>query len=219
MAHGKRLAIPSGRRACGPVYAAGICFGVLEPHQFAAIAIKTADGTLTPLGVDQSKALWDYLKTAGHVDAKGKVQESLKLALKEGTLVLREAFEARRVQIAEVLRKVSGRLEVKNADERRDVPLRKGKDGKAVYLFNEFKTLWDRIKHQTTYRVQFDNAKLLDDCIAGLKKAPAIAEARLQWRTAEIINRSKRLALVDGIKYQKIAMSISMLRNCSPRTN
>ncbi|MDR5763817.1 MULTISPECIES: type III restriction-modification system endonuclease [unclassified Caballeronia] len=254
----------------------GIRFGVLEQHQFAAITVKAADGTLTPLGVDQSKALWEHLKAAGHVDAKGKVQNSLKLALKNGTLALPEAFEAQRDQIAEVLRKVSGRLEVKNADERRDVPLRKGKDGKAVYLSEEFKALWDRIKHQTTYRVQFDNAKLLDACIAGLKKAPAIARARLQWRkaeiaigkagveatekegaatvvldetdielpdlltdlqdrtqltrrsiitiltgsgrlddfkrnpqqfielTAEIINRCKRLALVDGIKYQKI---------------
>lgn len=254
----------------------GIRFGVLEQHQFAAIAITSEDGTLTPLGLDQSKALWGYLKAAGHVDAKGKVQDSLKQALKEGTLVLPEAFEAQRAQIAEVLRKVSGRLDVKNADERKYVSLRKGQDGKAVYLSDEFKALWDRIKHQTTYRVQFDNAKLLDDCIAGLKKAPAIAKARLQWRkadiaigkagveatekegaatvvldesdielpdlltdlqdrthltrrsiisiltgsgrlddfkrnpqqfieqTAEIINRCKRLALVDGIKYQKI---------------
>ena len=254
----------------------GIRFGVLEAHQFAGIAIKAADGTLTPLGVDQSKALWDHLKAAGHVDAKGKVQDSLKLALKNGTLALPEAFEALRGQIAEVLRKVSGRLEIKNADERKAAPLRKGKDGKAVYLSEEFKALWDRIKHQTTYRVQFDNAKLLRDCIAGLKKAPAIAKARLQWRkadiaigkagvqatekegaatvvldetdielpdlltdlqdrtqltrrsiitiltesgrlddfkrnpqqfieqTAEIINRCKRMALVDGIKYQKI---------------
>ncbi|WP_250480187.1 DEAD/DEAH box helicase family protein [Caballeronia sp. GAOx1] len=254
----------------------GIRFGVLEHHQFAAIAVKATDGTLTPLGVDQSKALWDHLKAAGHVDAKGKVQDSLKLALKNGTLALPSTFEAQRDQIAEVLRKVSGRLEVKNADERRDVPLRKRKDGKAVYLSDEFKELWDRIKHHTTYRVRFDNAKLLDACIAGLKKAPAIAKARLQWRkadiaigkagveatekegaatvvldeadielpdlltdlqdrtqltrrsiiailtgsgrlddfkrnpqqfieqTAEIINRCKRLALVDGIKYQKI---------------
>ena len=254
----------------------GIRFGVLEQHQFAGIAIKAADGTLTPLGVDQSKALWDHLKAAGHVDAKGKVQDSLKLALKNGTLALPEGFEAQRGQIAEVLRKVSGRLEVKNADERKAAPLRKDKDGKAVYLSEEFKALWDRIKHQTTYRVQFDNAKLLQACIAGLQKAPAIAKARLQWRkadiaigkagvqatekegaatvvldesdielpdlltdlqdrtqltrrsiitiltesgqlddfkrnpqqfieqTAEIINRCKRLALVDGIKYQKI---------------
>ena len=254
----------------------GIRFGVLEQHQFAGIAIKAADGTLTPLGVDKSKALWDHLKAAGHVDAKGKVQDSLKLALKNGTLALPEDFEAQRGQIAEVLRKVSGRLEVKNADERKAAPLRKDKDGKAVYLSDEFKALWDRIKHQTTYRVQFDNAKMLQACIAGLQKAPAISKARLQWRkadiaigkagvqatekegaatvvldesdielpdlltdlqdrtqltrrsiitiltesgqlddfkrnpqqfieqTAEIINRCKRLALVDGIKYQKI---------------
>lgn len=254
----------------------GIRFGVLEQHQFAGIAIKTDDGTLVPMGVDQSKALWDHLKAAGHVDAKGKVQDSLKLALKNGTLVLPADFEAQRGQIVEVLRKVSGRLEVKNADERKAALLRKDKEGKAVYLSDEFKALWDRIKHQTTYRVQFDNAKLLQACIAGLQKAPAIAKARLQWRkadiaigkagvqatekagaatvvldesdielpdlltdlqdrtqltrrsiitiltesgrlddfkrnpqqfieqTAEVINRCKRLALVDGIKYQKI---------------
>ncbi|MBN0742349.1 hypothetical protein JTL98_35550, partial [Pseudomonas aeruginosa] len=94
------------------------------------------------------------------------VQDSLKTALKNGTLELPAEFDAQKVQIAEVLRKVSGRLDIKNADERRQVPLRKGKDGKAVYLSDEFKTLWDRIKHQTTYRVQFDNAKLVTDCIA-----------------------------------------------------
>ncbi|MBK6854955.1 MAG: DEAD/DEAH box helicase family protein [Burkholderiales bacterium] len=254
----------------------GIRFGVLEQHQFAAVAVKAADGTFAPLGVDQSKALWDHLKAAGHVDAKGKVQDSLKLALKNGTLSLPPAFEAVRGQIAEVLRNVSGRLEVKNADERRAVPLRKGADGKAVTLSEDFKALWDRIKHQTTYRVQFDNAKLLQDCIAELKKAQPIAKARLQWRkadisigkagvlatekegaatvvldetdielpdlltdlqdrtqltrrsiitiltesgrlddfkrnpqqfielTAEVINRCKRLALVHGIKYQKV---------------
>ncbi|WP_164106307.1 type III restriction-modification system endonuclease [Stenotrophomonas maltophilia] len=254
----------------------GIRFGIVEPHQFAAIAVTGADGHAAPLGMEQSKALWEHLKAAGHIDVKGKVQDSLKTALKNGTLELPAEFDAQKAQIFEVLRKVSGRLDIKNADERRQVPLRKGKDGKAVYLSDEFKTLWDRIKHQTTYRVQFDNAKLVRDCIAALQKAPVIAKARLQWRkadisigkagvaatekagaatvvldeadielpdlltdlqdrtqltrrtivsilmgsgrlddfkrnpqqfielTAETINRCKRLALVDGIKYQKL---------------
>ena len=254
----------------------GIRFGIVEPHQFAAIAVTGADGHAAPLGMEQSKALWEHLKAAGHIDAKGKVQDSLKTALKNGTLALPAEFEAQKGQIAEVLRKVSGRLDIKNADERRQVPLRKGNDGKAIYLSDEFKALWDRIKHQTTYRVQFDNAKLVTDCIAALQKAPVIAKARLQWRkadiaigkagvaatekagaatvvldeadielpdlltdlqdrtqltrrtivsiltgsgrlldfkrnpqqfielTAETINRCKRLALVDGIKYQKL---------------
>ena len=254
----------------------GIRFGIVEQHQFAIIAVPGADGEAVALGVEKSKALWEHLKAAGHIDAKGKVQDSLKTALKDGTLALPAEFEAQKAQIVEVLRKVSGRLEIKNADERKQVPLRKGQDGKAIYLSDEFKALWDRIKHQTTYRVQFDNAKLITDCISTLQKAPAIAKARLQWRkadiaigksgvevkekagaytvtldesdielpdlltdlqdrtqltrrtivsiltgsgrlddfkrnpqqfielTAETINRCKRLALVDGIKYQKL---------------
>lgn len=164
----------------------GIRFGIVELHQFAAIAVTAPDGQTLPLGVDQSKALWEHLKVAGHIDAKGKVQDSLKKALKEGTLVLPAEFDAQKGHIAEVLRKVSGRLEIKNADERKQVPLRKGQDGKAIYLSDEFKALWDRIKHQTTYRVQFDNAKLITDCIIALHNAPAIAKARLQWRKADI---------------------------------
>jgi type III restriction enzyme len=159
----------------------GVRFGIVEQHQFAAIAVTSADGQTVPLGIDQSKVLWEHLKAVGHIDAKGKVQDSLKTALKNGTLALPAEFDAQRGQIAEVLRKVSGRLEIKNADERKQVPVRK-----AIYLSVEFKALWDRIKHQTTYRVQFDNAKLVSDCIAALQEAPAIAKARLQWRKADI---------------------------------
>ena len=164
----------------------GIRFGIVEQHQFATIAISTPDGKVAPLGVDQSKALWDHLRAAGHIDAKGKVQDSLKAALKDGKLALPEAFEPYRGPVAELLRKVTGRVEVKNRDDRETVPLRKGADGKAVTLSEDFKALWDRIKHKTTYRVQFDNDKLIRDCTAALTRDLHIARARLQWRKAEI---------------------------------
>lgn len=164
----------------------GIRFGIVEEHQFAGIAVANPDGSTEPLGMDQSKALWVHLKAAGLIDSKGKVQDSLKEALKEGTLELPTEFETQRTQIIEVLRRVTGRLEIKNADERQQVPLRKGKDGKAICLSEDFRALWDRIKHQTTYRVQFDNAKLISDCIDALQNAPAVPKARLQWRKADI---------------------------------
>jgi type III restriction enzyme len=50
----------------------------------------------------------------------------------------------------------------------------------------DFKALWDRIKHKTTYRVQFDNEKLVEECIQELRKAPPIPRTRLQWRKADI---------------------------------
>lgn len=159
----------------------GIRFGIVEPHQFATIAITGTDGTVTSLGVEQSKALWEHLKAAGHIDARGKVQDSLKKALKDGTLTVPDEFAVQRGQIADVLRKLAGRLEIKNADERRQVRTRQ-----AVLHSPEFKALWDRIKHKTTYRVQFDNEKLIEGCIRALQDAPPIAKTRLQWRKADI---------------------------------
>ena len=159
----------------------GIRFGILENYQFAAIAVTGADGQFAPLGVAQSKALWAHLKDATYIDATGKVQDSLKTALKDGTLTLPPQFEPHRGLITEILRKVSGRLEVKNADERQQVPTRQ-----AVLHSAEFKALWDRIKHKTTYRVQFDNTQLVQDAITALQQAPQVIRPRLQWRKADI---------------------------------
>jgi type III restriction enzyme len=249
----------------------GIRFGIVEAHQFAGLTIIGADGQPAPLGIDHSKQLWEYLKTEKFLNAQGKVQAELRVALKNDTLTLPEPFTAQLPQVKEILRKLAGRLEIKNADERRQV-----KSRQAVLHGADFKALWDRIKHKTTYRVQFDNEALLTNCIKALAEAPPIAKTRLQWRkaaiaigrsgvdateksaaapvtldesdielpdiltdleaktqltrrsiyrilvdskrlddfkrnpqqfielAAEIINRTKRMALVDGIKYQRI---------------
>jgi type III restriction enzyme len=133
------------------------------------------------LGFDESQALWEHLKAAGMIDAKGRVQDALKKALKDSKLSVPDRFAPHLGQITEILRKLSGRLEIKNADERRQVRTRQ-----AVLNSPEFKALWDRIKHKTTYRVQFDNEKLVDSCIRAMKDGPQIAKTRLQWRKADI---------------------------------
>lgn len=249
----------------------GIRFGIVEKHQFAAIAVPQEDGTLAMLGFDESAAIHEYLKNADFIDAKGKVQDKLRKALKEGTLTVPDQHAEHLAQIKEVLRKIAGKLDIKNADDRKAVRVRK-----EVLHSAEFQALWDRIKHRTTYRVHFDNAKLIEDCTKAIANAPPITKAKavirkadlaigqggviaketstsgpvmieegdialpdvltdLQDRTqltrrslvtiltesgrlgdfkrnpqafielaAETINRTKRLALVDGIKYQRV---------------
>ena len=159
----------------------GIRFGTVVKHQFAAIPAPDADGKVSPLGLEQSKALWAHLLTAGHIDAKGRVQDSLRKVLKDGTLTVPAAFAPQLDQIAMVLKKLAGRLEIKNADERRPVRTRQ-----AVLHSAEFKALWDRIKHRTTYRVHFDNEALIKKCTDALAGAPPIPRTRLQWRKADI---------------------------------
>jgi type III restriction enzyme len=55
-----------------------------------------------------------------------------------------------------------------------------------VYLSPDFKALWDRIKHQTTYRVAFDNAQLLSTCVQALQDAPPVAPTRARFRKADL---------------------------------
>jgi type III restriction enzyme len=199
------------------------------------------------------------------------VQDTLRAALKERKITLPSQFEPQLPQVTDILRKLAGKLDIKNADERVVIKTRQ-----AILDSEEFKALWDRIKHKTTYRVYFNNEKLHSDCAHALRDAPAISKTRLvvrkadleigkggviatetssagpvtleeadielpdlltnlQDRTqltrrsiarvltnserledfkrnpqqfidvaAEAINRAKRLALVDGIKYQRI---------------
>lgn len=159
----------------------GIRFGIVEKHEFARIVVEQPDGSIAPLGVEQSKALWQHLKSEGYLDAKGKVQDTLRKALKEGSVVIPDAFEGQKDQVEQILRKRAGRLEVKDADARRPIQIRK-----EVFLGEDFKDLWDRIKYKTTYRVQFDNEKLIESCTKALHNAPAIPRSRLQWRKADL---------------------------------
>lgn len=159
----------------------GIRFGIVEKHQFAAIPVVGPDGRATSLGVEQSAVIWSHLKDAGYLDAKGKVQETLRKALKDGTLTLPEEFQPQLQQVKEVLHKLAGKLDIKNADERKQIKTRQ-----AILHSEQFQALWNRIKHKTTYRVQFDNEKLITDCANAINDCPPISKTRVHVRKADL---------------------------------
>jgi len=134
-----------------------------------------------PLGVEKSEQLWKFLKDSEFLDNKGKVQDSLRTALKDNTLVLPDEYADQAAAIKDVLRKLSGKLDIKNADERITVRTRE-----AVLESAEFKALWDRIKHKTTYRVDFDNEKLIEDSARAILDCQPITKTRAQFRKADI---------------------------------
>jgi type III restriction enzyme len=159
----------------------GFRFGVVESHLFAALPIVGPDGVVHPLGQEGSEALCQHLRTNGYLDAKGHVLDSLRTAIKNNTIHLPTELEASREGITGSLRRLAGKLEIRNADERRTVSTRQ-----AVLHSPEFKELWERIKHKTTYRVHFDAEKLIEDCTRDLHEAPPVSRTRLVWRTADL---------------------------------
>jgi type III restriction enzyme len=159
----------------------GIRFGVVAKDQFAALAAQQDDGTVAPFGQEKSVALWQALKAKDYINAQGKVQDELRKAIKDGRLALPAEFEPLRDQIAAVLRKLAGRIEVKDAEQRKTVRTRQ-----AVLHSPEFKALWNRIKHKTTYRVAFDNEELIQKCAEAVQQTEKIAKTQLQWRIADV---------------------------------
>jgi type III restriction enzyme len=156
----------------------GISFGTVAADSFAALVYDTPEGT-QPMGVTESRALFEHLRGETLIDVAGKIQDTLRMALKDGTLSLPERFDAVAPQARALLTKLAGRLDIRNADERRTIKL-----NKAVFLSDEFKGLWDRIKHRTTYRVEFDPDALIADAADRIARAPAVARAQLRWRKA-----------------------------------
>jgi len=171
----------------------GIRFGVVEKHQFANIAVTAEDGTSAPLGVEKSQAVWEFLKGEGFLDVRGKVLDTLRTALKDDTLTLPEEFSEQEADIKDILRKLAGKLDIKNADERVTIRTRE-----AVLESDGFKQLWDRIKHKTTYRVDFDNPKLIEDCATAIRDAPAITRTRARFRKADIAIGKGGVQAIDG---------------------
>jgi len=158
----------------------GIKFGVVEKHLFANIVVPVDDHNHEYLGTEASKQLWEHLQSEGHIDSKGKVQDSLKVSLKNGTLVLPEAFQPHAAQIVSALKKVSGNLNIKNRDDKAKVSL-----NKAVYLSPEFQALWDRIKYKTTFRVDFHTNALIEKCAEEIKINLQVGKARFTYRKAK----------------------------------
>jgi type III restriction enzyme len=159
----------------------GIRFGVVEPHLFANIPVPSDDHKTEYLGVDASRKLWSHFKEKGYIDAKGKVQESLRADLKTGDVDLPEEVQDYAAQITAMLRKVAGNLNIKNANDRKQVKL-----NKAVFLSQEFKDLWERVKYRTTFRVDFDSEKLIEKCAEEIQNSLVVGRARFITRKARL---------------------------------
>ncbi len=159
----------------------GIRFGIIEPHQFAQIPVSAEGEEWKPLGFDKSQALYDHLQAEGYIDDTGRIQDTLREAIRNASLSLPKQFAEQRAGVQSILRRHAGRLDIRNANERQTVRTRQAVLGSA-----DFKALWDRIKHRTTYRVIFDNEALLSKSVTALRNAEPISRTRLQWRKADI---------------------------------
>ena len=137
----------------------GIKFGFIEKHTFAKASTKDGNGDVKYIGEEGSKKIYQTFLDVGYINEKGRVQDKLKVAIKKGEIELPEEYKDVSGQIIETCRQVCGSLNIKNNDDKKKVSLKK-----EVFLGDDFKDLWEKIKFKTKYELNFDSEKLADAC-------------------------------------------------------
>ena len=130
---------------------------------------------------DDAQELMQHFEKKGYVSKSGKIKDTMKNALRNGTLDLPKKFEAARKRLESVVKKADNKPPIWDDSKNVTVHLKK-----QAMLSPEFMELWSKIKQKTAYRVQIDTEKLVENCVKELKAMPEIPKARLVSQTAQI---------------------------------
>ncbi|MCG4282295.1 restriction endonuclease [Lacticaseibacillus saniviri] len=174
----------------------GVIFGLFESDSFATIVLRYDEITedIEVLGKSKSKQLFNELKEREYINNAGRATDFLRTAVKEKSIELSDEFKDIAPQVLEVAASKIKNLEIRNADERVQVkPLKEA-------LPENFLKLWDKVKYKTSYKINFDSQKLIEEVVKGTggleslnaiktKKASFIySKANLQINQAGILS-------------------------------
>jgi len=130
---------------------------------------------------DDAAELITHFEDKGYISKSGKIKDTMKQALMDGTLDLPEKFESARERFETVIATADKKPPIRDASK--DVLVRLNKQ---AILSPEFLELWDKIKQKTAYRVNVDSRELVERCINDLQEMPRIHKTRLVSQTADI---------------------------------
>lgn len=154
----------------------GVKFGIIDKFIFSNIAYEIVDGVKAQVGATDSEKVWNYLKEEKLIDAKGNIQEKLKLELKHNTLKLPEEFSKFEQMVVKKLTRFAGNLtNIKDGSKKQEIHL-----NKEVFLGSDFTDLWNRIKYKTTYSVDFDSDKLIEECVKAIQEDLKVGSSKIE---------------------------------------
>lgn len=172
----------------------GIKFGTIQKTAFAHIPWINKKGVKEPLGKQHSLAIFNHFKLNKYIDSKGKIQEALKVAVRDGTVDIPDDYKDISDEIVEVVEKPTKNLKIRDANKKRQV-----KVNKHVYLSDDFKAFWDSIKHKTTYAVEFDTDELVDKCITAMQDSLNIKAPKLLYTKSGLTIEASGVNYEDGV--------------------
>ncbi|MFA7663988.1 MAG: DEAD/DEAH box helicase family protein [Clostridia bacterium] len=180
-------------------------FGYIETYSFSSISINESEY----LGEEKSQKIFTYLEEKDYVDSNGKIKESLRKSINDNTFEVEEEFKKQEDQIKSVIHKLmNNRIEIKDANNREIIKLNNN-----IYLCDDFKELWDKIKYKTKYVLNFDSEHLILKCSEEIKNNLLVKKIKITQTEADLrierggINAQERINksyLVQENQYSSI---------------
>ena len=123
--------------------------------------------------------------------------------------------------IVGVCKRAAGGLNIKPANDKRPVHLNKER-----FLSEDFKELWDRIKYKTTYKVEFDSEKLVEQCCEKMQQDLNVGAAKLIYTKAKVqvseggvdTTETQRLSVMTTDGREQLPDVVTYLQNRSGLT-
>lgn len=183
--------------------------GSITPSMVAELTSQKTVVVQKTISPDDAQALLTHFEEKGYITKSGKIKDSLKSAMRSGTLDLPPQLESARTQITSVIRHTDTKPPLRDAS--REVTVRLKKE---VTASPEFLALWDQIKQKTVYRVKIDENELICQSVENLKAMPPIPKTRIVTQTADIhIDIAGVTHTERGIRTAEVSDSYAHLPN------
>lgn len=197
----------------------GIQFNKINRHDFALIE---QDGKV--IGVEASNNIFEILYDEGYIDKNGNISIHFVNDQNLTKINFPSDFEMFKYQIVNVLQTYTKELPIQNANKKREVKI-----NKEIFLNEDFKLLWDKIKYKTSYAIDFDVENLKSEIIKKINIIKIVSNNNISKLTANIkINQggvstseTKRiLKQIDytEINYPDIISKIQQITNLTRKT-
>jgi type III restriction enzyme len=174
-----------------------IKLGIVTESLFAGLTYALPDGGTAAVSIQASRAIVRGLAQARLIDDKGHARPELRAALALNAVPLPSDLpQAAAKLVRDMLHRLARKVPVSDARAKGPVKL-----NLAILEGHDFKALWDRISRKTTYRLDFDDASLVDRCASAVHDMPRPGEARVTFELAEmLIGR-------EGVTSEKVSTS------------
>jgi type III restriction enzyme len=182
---------------------AGVEIGRVRKAEFSKIPLQNPDGSLTDenLGYEGSVSIWEHLLAQKFIDKDGVVQPKFQPNTLDFSLNMPVDFMWAEPFVIELIGRAHIGKYVKPKSKRHSRKL-----NKELFANPEFEKFWETISRRTTYRVEVERDKIIENSVKAIKEAPDIDPLRIQ------VTRAGVKVLRGGAKGQELGSRQQELR-------